>query len=94
MVWIIILIAIVFIYLIIKIKHAHNKFFITLIILALLFLYLSIYSVVKTNNIDVKSMDGMIMAGKAYIKWVGNVIDNTKTIIGNAIRLNWGPPRV
>jgi uncharacterized membrane protein YGL010W len=65
---------------------------ITLILLLLLFVYISASIVISKNHIEIKSASGMITAGKAYFQWIGHVIDNTKTVVGNVIKMDWGVP--
>jgi energy-coupling factor transporter transmembrane protein EcfT len=86
--WVII-IAILLTYFIFKAKHVHNKFYLTSIIVLLIFFFISASIVISTNNIDVTSIDGMVTASKAYFRWVGNVIGNSRTIVGDAIRMDW-----
>jgi len=83
--------AIVVLYFITQVKHMHNRFTLILIGLLLLFLYISASVIISKNKIEVKSFQGMVIAGEAYFKWLGHVFDNTKTIMGNAIKLDWGP---
>jgi len=84
-----VLVAIALIYFVVQVRHMHSRLKITLIIMFVLFLYLSASIVISKNNIEVKSLNGMITAGKAYFHWIGNVIDNTKTIVGNAVKMDW-----
>jgi hypothetical protein len=84
-----IIIAILLLFFIFKARHLHNKFYLIFAILFLIFLYISATVVINSNDIDVTSVNGMVTAGKAYFKWVGNVIGNTRNIVGNAINMDW-----
>lgn len=93
-IWIILLLLGCVIYFFIKLNHIRSRFMITLILLFLLFLFLSSYIVIKKNNIEVKSFQGLVIAGEAYFKWLSQVFNNTKTLIGNAIKMDWSPKSI
>ena len=92
--WLIVIIAIVVIYFIFTkfqaMGHVKSKMNIVFILLLLLFFYISASLVISKNHIEVKSFTGMVTAGKAYFQWLGQIADNTKTIVGNAIKMDWG----
>jgi len=92
--WLIVILFVVVAYFIINkflaASHLKSKITIILVLLLLFFFYISASIVISKNHIEVRSLEGMIIAGKAYFKWIGHVIDNTKTVVGNAIKMDWG----
>lgn len=66
-----------------------HQFTAVLIILLLLFLYITISDIVRANQIDLKSFDGLVNATKLYFIWLGNAFSNLKVIVGNVIHMDW-----
>jgi glucan phosphoethanolaminetransferase (alkaline phosphatase superfamily) len=87
---IVVLVLIVAIWLIIEFKRFRHKILAVFLIILVLFIYFSFVSVVKKNDIDLKTMDGIKEAGKFYLLWFGNAFKNVKVITANAVNLSWG----
>jgi len=87
--WIIALIALVAIIAVFKIQHLKHKFSLTALILFLLFIGLTFVTVAYNNSISLKDASGLFSAVKLYFSWLGNVFDNLRVIVGNAIKMNW-----
>jgi hypothetical protein len=66
-----------------------HKLYAILVILLVIFFYTTTSRLVQQNNIDVKTFDGMVIAGKLYVNWLGHVLSNTKALIGNALKMDW-----
>lgn len=82
---VIVLVALMFL----RFKHAQHKIFLVLLILLLVFVFTSATKIVKDNNVDTKSIEGVVMAGKLYFSWLSNVFHNSRVLAGNAVKMNW-----
>jgi hypothetical protein len=92
--WVIIgltLAAIIIVSKLIHFKHIKHRVFAILIILSLLFTYLTFSTIVKSNSLDIKTAPGIFSAVKLYSGWVVHAFGNLKIITGNAIKMNWLP---
>jgi hypothetical protein len=87
--WLVIGILILLVLAFFKAKRVQHKFYTILLIFLLIFFYVSWSKVIAENNIDIKSFEGILVAGKLYFKWVGHVINNAKTLAGRAIKMDW-----
>lgn len=88
--WIIVILAIAGIVLIAKFSHLKHRFGVILLIVFLLFIYLTFSSVVSNNNINLKTASGLFKGIKLYFSWLGHAFDNLKVLTGNAIKMDWG----
>jgi len=90
LVLIIISILAVGVYMLAELRRFKHKLWAMLIILLLLFAYVSFTLTLKGKDIDFKSVPGLIQAGKIYFLWLGGIFGNMKSITGNAINMDWG----
>ncbi len=72
-------------------EHTGRKITAIAIIVLLLFLYLSFTIVAKSNSLDLTSASGIFQGAKVYFTWIGQSFSNMKTIVANAIKLDWVP---
>ena len=54
-----------------------------------MFFYVTSMKVIESSGVDIKTLDGMVVVGKLYFKWLGHVLENTKTIVGEIIKMDW-----
>jgi len=90
--WIIVGVLLFVLVLVLKIKsmgHRRERYYITGLILILLFLYISSSLVFQKNNVSLKTFEGVVEAGKIYFSWLGGVFNNAKVIVGHALNMNW-----
>jgi hypothetical protein len=89
--WTLILIAavVIVIWVAVEFKRFKHKFFAVLLIILIIFGYLSFIIVFKGKDVDLKSADGVQAAGKIYFAWLGSVFSNFKTITANAVHMDW-----
>jgi len=45
--------------------------------------------IIKENNMNLKSFDGIVGAGKLYFSWLGHAFENSRSILGNVIKMDW-----
>jgi len=83
-------ILIIAIWVIIEIKRFKHKIFAIFLIGLILFAYLSFAFVIKGQDIDFKTVPGVVKATKLYFSWLGYAFVNLKTITTNAIGMDWG----
>ena len=72
-----------------EIKRFKHKLLAIFLIGLILFAYFSFTTVITNNNMDLKSIPGVISAGKVYFSWFLSVGKNFKTITTNVIHLDW-----
>ncbi|MBU0894736.1 MAG: hypothetical protein KKF48_00535 [Nanoarchaeota archaeon] len=82
-------VLIIAIWVFIEIKRLRHKVFAMFLIALILFAYISFAVVIKDRNLDFKSIEGWIVAGKIYFSWLGSIFGNLKTITTNAIKMDW-----
>ena len=64
-------------------------FYAIIVVVLLIFFYTTFSNVINDNQIDVKSFDGVISAGKLYFFWLGNAVQNIVVIGGDVIKMDW-----
>lgn len=87
--WIIIGLLLVLLLFLAKARHVKHKFYAIFLVLVLLFIYLSASRVFSGANIDFKSFEGWVKAGKLYFSWLVHIGGNLKSLTGEAFKLNW-----
>ena len=86
----IISVLIIAIWVIIEIKRLKHKLFAIFLIGLILFGYFSFTVSLRGQDIDIKTVPGIIEASKLYFSWLGSAFGNMKSITTNAIRMDWG----
>lgn len=74
----------------VELRRLKHKLWAIFLIGIVLFAYVSFSLVLKNQDIDYKSVGGLLKAGKIYFSWVGGIFGNMKTITGNAVEMEWG----
>ena len=69
-----------------RLKH---KLFAIFLIALILFLYISTSLVFREEDIDFKSVSGVMDATKIYFSWLGSAFGNMKTITTYAVKMDW-----
>ena len=87
--WIVIVVLVVVGIMAIKMNHLRHRVFIVLLILLALFLYTSMAFISNQNNLSFNSSEGIFTAMKVYTGWLANGFENMKTIVGNAVKMDW-----
>ena len=72
-----------------KARYFQHRIYTVLIVLMLLFFYVSGAKVLDDNDVDFKSFNGMVTAGKLYTGWLGKAYENSKEVVGNVIKMDW-----
>ncbi len=85
----IIAVLIVAIWVIVEIKRLRHKIFAVFLIAMILFTYISFSVVLKGQDVDLKTVPGMISASKLYFSWLGSVFGNLKSVTTYAIKMDW-----
>ncbi|NCN86270.1 hypothetical protein GW932_00385 [archaeon] len=80
---------IVFIWVFIEVKRLKHKLFAIFLIGLILFTYISFTVSLKGKDVDFKTVDGIIKAGKLYMSWLGSVFTNIKSITAYASKQDW-----
>ena len=77
------------IYAVIELQRFKHKLFAIFLIGLLIFGYISMTLVFKGKEIDFKSVDGLKLASKTYLSWIGSAFGNMKSITTNAVKMDW-----
>ncbi len=85
----IVVLAIVFIWILLKFKEMRHKIFSIFLILLILFTYFSFTASLSGRNIDFTTTSGWGEAIGLYFSWLGNAFVNVKSITAYAIGANW-----
>lgn len=80
---------IIIIWVFIAIKRFKHKIFAIFLIGLILFTYISFTVSLKGKDVDLKTIPGIIKAGKFYWSWLGTLFTNTKTITAYAAKQDW-----
>lgn len=72
-----------------KFKHTQHRVYSIVLILLLLFFYVSGSQIIDKNNIELNSAEGIMAAGEVYLKWLGHALVNLKGLTGEAIKMDW-----
>ena len=81
--------VIITIWVLIEAKRMKHKIFAIFLIGLILFTYLSAAFVFQGQQVDYKTVPGLISAGKVYMSWLTTVFVNMKVITTDAIKMDW-----
>jgi len=81
------LIAVIWIF--VELKRFKHKMLAVLLIGLVITVYFSFTFVIKDQNINFKTVEGIKTATGIYFSWIGSLFTNFKTITSNAINLEW-----
>ena len=88
--FIIIGIIILFVFLFFKItSFRYERWWTYLIAILMIFVLFSFFSVVKNNNIDIKSFEGFFSGAKAYVSWLVDFGKGAASITGQVTKIDW-----
>ena len=87
--WIVIAVLVIIFLILLKFRHVKHRFFALVLVLLLVFVYFTSTSLFAGRNIDFKTLEGWMTAGKIYFSWLVHAFGNTKTVVGNAIKMDW-----
>lgn len=85
----IVAIVVVAIWLVIEMKRLKHKVFAIFLIGLIIFTYVSFTVSLKNHDVDLKSVNGVIGAGKLYFSWLGGVFGNLKSVTAYAFKQDW-----
>lgn len=87
--WVVIGILVVVFLLLLKFRHVRHRFLAVVLVLLLLFFYLTATQLFAEKDVNLKSFDGLVTAGRVYGAWLWHATGNTRVILGNAIKMDW-----
>ena len=67
----------------------YERWWTYLIAILMIFVLFSFFSVVKTNNIDIKNFGGFMSGAKAYVSWLVGFGKNAASITGQVTKIDW-----
>jgi hypothetical protein len=87
--WVIILVLGLLILLVLTFSHLRHRFTVVLFLLFCLFVYGTILVVSSSTDLNFDTASNLVESGELYFGWLGNGLGNVKTIVGNAIKMDW-----
>ena len=87
--FIVMAIAIAAIWILIEEKRMKHKIFAIFLIALILFTYISFSVVLKNNDVNLKSPEGIKTGSQLYLTWIGNAFTNMKSITAYAFKQDW-----
>jgi hypothetical protein len=69
--------------------NLRHKFFIIILLVLILFVYVSGSLVLDDENIDWKSVKGLYKGVRTYLAWLGSFFSNIQELTGKAADMNW-----
>ncbi len=75
--------------LIAKVRHMKHKFFAILLVLLVLFFYLTIPRVIDGKDVDLRTFDGIVLTTRLYFSWLVHSFGNLKELTGHAVAMDW-----
>ncbi|MEK6915258.1 MAG: hypothetical protein AABW89_01800 [Nanoarchaeota archaeon] len=88
--WIFILLVIIAVFIFFKItSFRYERWWTYSIAILLIFVLFSFFNVVRSNDIDLNSLEGFVSAVKAYTYWVVNFGQTASSITGKAGFFDW-----
>jgi len=88
---IIVAILVIAVWLIIEFQRFRHKILAIVLVLLIIFTYVSFSVVLKGKDVNLKTPGGLKQAGEIYFAWLASIFGNFKTITSNAIHLDWKP---
>ena len=85
----IVAVLIVLIWVVVEVKRMKHKVFAIVLIALILLTYFSFSSVFRGKDVDLRSIPGIVEAGKIYLSWLGGIFSNFRTLTGNVVDMNW-----
>jgi hypothetical protein len=82
-------ILVIGIWIFIEIKRLKHKMLAIFLIGLILFTYISFTVTMRKQDLDLKTIPGMISAGKLYFVWLGGIFTNAKSITLYVAKHNW-----
>lgn len=86
----VIAVVIILIWFFLEIKRMRHKLWAIFLIGLILFTYISFTANLKSHDLELNSVGGVIDAGKLYMSWLGGVFTNVKSISAYATKQEWG----
>ena len=83
------ILAIIFLFIILKFKEVRHKLGFIFILLLLIFFGFSVLQIYQ-SGVDLKTFDGFVAATKLYFNWLANLFGNVADVSGYAIHQDWG----
>jgi len=57
----------------------------------IMFLFLGAFLIVSNNNLKLNTKENIDLFFSSYFHWFDELTQNTKTLVGNVIKMNWFP---
>jgi len=83
-------VVVVLIYFLVEFKRMRHKIFALFLIGLIILSYVSVIFIFKGQDVDLKTIPGIISATRLYFSWMGGVFGNMRDITANVIKMDWG----
>ena len=87
--WFIIGVIAVVVFALLKFRHVQHRLLIAFIIIVVLFFFTNVSNVIKENNINLRSFDGIVTMGKIYFNWFIHLGKNIANVAGYTVKMDW-----
>ena len=85
----IVVVLIIGIWITIELKRFRHKLFAIFLIFLVLFVYITVTVGLEGYDVDIKTIPGLVSAGKIYFSFLGSIFGNLKSITASVIDMNW-----
>ena len=85
----IVAIAVILIWVVIEVKRLKHKLMAIFLIGLVIFTYVTFTVSLRNQDVDLKTLPGVIKAGRLYWSWLGTLFTNTKSITAYASKQDW-----
>jgi len=89
--WLLIIIVVLGLLVFLKVSHLRHKITTVVIVVLLLFLYVSFSVVAQNHSTDISTAKGLFQATQVYFSWFGQAFVNMKSITGSVVDMDWLP---
>jgi len=89
MLWLIVIALVLLGMILIKFKEFKHRFAFFVVVLIVLFMVVSSFSIFRNHDVNVSSFDGVVTLGKLYVASFVNIFRNMGDVTMHAIRQDW-----
>jgi len=89
--WLIIVFVLLTLIVLLKMVHFKHRIILAIMVVLILFFYITFATVASNNAITLDNAAGFFEASKIYFSWLGQAFGNFKSLVGNAVRMDWLP---
>ena len=62
-----------------------------LTLIIIIFLLIGAFFIISENKLTLRDSEARVEFGKLYLGWFGQILENSKNLIGYVVKLDWLP---